>query len=97
MRVVIDDMAKPEQRAELERRKGRDWLIVENGGGITNMRPMVLDWRGDRIARLTSWVLFDSDARRPEQPSGDAMKRYAKAAGPISSTTRWSGEPSRTT
>lgn len=65
-------MANDAQRAELERRRKEVWLSVENGGGITDMKASVQEWKQDAIERLTLWVLFDSDARRPGQPSGQA-------------------------
>jgi hypothetical protein len=67
-------MANDAQRAELERRVGQDWLNFEHGGGITEMEISVQEWKRDPIKRLTLWVLFDSDSRRPGQPSAQAKR-----------------------
>jgi hypothetical protein len=73
-------MAKPEQRALLERLREQKWLHVENGGGLDDMEKRVQTLKRDPVDRLTLWVLFDSDARRRGDPSS-ASKRLRGACG----------------
>lgn len=62
------------RRAELQQRKADEWLAVENGGGLNDMEIRIRDHKNDSIWRSTVWVLFDSDARRRNEPSRQSKK-----------------------
>lgn len=65
-------MANDAQRDEIEKREQESWLIVEHGGGISEMENFVRECKKDPIKILTLWVLFDSDAKLPGKPSSQA-------------------------
>lgn len=46
-----------------------DWIHIENGGGIGEMKKMVGSLVGDAVGSTRTCVIFDSDAQEPEKPS----------------------------
>ncbi|WP_156652711.1 hypothetical protein [Methylobacterium sp. Leaf86] len=72
-------MANEEQRRFIERYEKVGALNFENGGGITEM-PKRLD-RAAAIGKsetIRLWVLFDSDALKPNEPSPHSSQLKAK-------------------
>ncbi|MFP2930049.1 hypothetical protein ACLESO_33605 [Pyxidicoccus sp. 3LG] len=47
----------------------RGWVRAEHGGGLGNMKNYVEALKEEPAERMRVWVLFDSDAQQPAQPS----------------------------
>lgn len=70
------------QRAELRRRRSLGWWQSSHGGGDDMLKQIELLAQDPQSGCIT-WVLFDSDARLPAQPSDKARKKAAACAGRI--------------
>jgi hypothetical protein len=68
LRCVLPPPRREELRAALE----RGWIRAEHGGGLGNMKKYVESLRDEPAERMRVWVLFDSDAQQPAQPSRDS-------------------------
>ncbi len=71
-RAFLMAMLTPEERHSLNRQTERGYVQVEHGGGLGSMHAQVLARRTDPFARYRLWVLFDSDALRPNKPSAQS-------------------------
>jgi hypothetical protein len=71
-RAFLMAMLTPEERRSLNRQTERGYVHVEHGGGLGSMRAQVEARTADPLGRHRLWVLFDSDALRPSQPSGQS-------------------------
>jgi hypothetical protein len=71
-RAFLMAMLTPEERRFLNWQTERGYVQVEHGGGLGPMRAQVVARTADPFARHRLWVLFDSDALRPKQPSGQS-------------------------
>jgi hypothetical protein len=68
LRSVLPEPRRGELRDALE----RGWVRAEHGGGLGNMKKYVESLRDEPAERMRVWVLFDSDAQQPGQPSRDS-------------------------
>jgi hypothetical protein len=68
-RAFLERMLTGEERRFLANRIQAGFVRVEHGGGISSMTRRVAEQAPDPEARHRLWVLFDSDAMRPGQPS----------------------------
>jgi hypothetical protein len=76
-------MLTAEERKVVQRYLDRGFLRVDHGGGLENMLHRVVDAARDRQRTDRLWVLFDSDALQPGQPSASSERlRIACAAVP---------------
>jgi hypothetical protein len=63
-------MATKEQREAILEREAAGGLTFTHGGGISSMPRTIESWTGEGPhGHLRRWVLFDSDALRPTEPS----------------------------
>jgi hypothetical protein len=69
LRCVLPQPRRDELRAALE----RGWIRAEHGGGLGNMKKYVEGLRDEPAERMRVWILFDSDAWQPAQPSKDSQ------------------------
>lgn len=61
----------PSPRREVLRKVfERGWVRAEHGGGLGDMKNYIEGLRDEPAERMRVWVLFDSDAPQPAQPSG---------------------------
>lgn len=79
-RAFLLCVASKEERKHLERLERREHLRFDQGGGLGSMkRRVVQDQRRDATtASHTTWLLFDSDALRPREPSQDSERLRAE-------------------
>ncbi|HSN97762.1 MAG TPA: hypothetical protein VLS89_05670 [Candidatus Nanopelagicales bacterium] len=71
-------MANEQQRRFLEDAARAGVVRFEHGGGLESMNRLVQEaMRSEPSARLTSWLVFDSDALRPGEPSDESAKLQA--------------------
>jgi hypothetical protein len=68
LRCVVPQPRRDALRAALD----RGWVRAEHGGGLGNMKNYVEGLRDEPAERMRVWVLFDSDAQQPAQPSRDS-------------------------
>ena len=73
-RAFLLAMATPEQRDFLEKHEGNDHLLFRHGGGISKIRQAITEHKQRLGGRLGCFVLFDSDALRPQQPSAQSQE-----------------------
>jgi hypothetical protein len=76
-------MATSEQRDAILERETAGGLIFTHGGGISSMPRTIEAWTGEGPhGHLRRWVLFDSDALRPSEPSdqSEALKQNCNMA-----------------
>jgi hypothetical protein len=81
LRCVLPHPRRGELRAALE----RGWIRAEHGGGLGTMKNYVESLQDEPSERMRVWVLFDSDAQQPAQPSRDSEAlRKSCIAAPLS-------------
>ena len=75
-RAFLLSMLTPEERRSFEEKAQKGYVRVDHGGGLESMRTHVIERREVLAARHRLWVLFDSDALRPNEPSApsEALK-----------------------
>jgi hypothetical protein len=78
LRCVLPHPRREELRGALD----RGWIRAEHGGGLGSMKRYVESLRDEPAERMRVWVLFDSDAQQPAQPSRDSqdLKRTCTGA-----------------
>ncbi|MFE8595828.1 hypothetical protein [Archangium violaceum] len=79
LRCVLPQPRRDELRAALE----RGWIRAEHGGGLGNMKKYVENLQDEPAERMRVWVLFDSDARQPAQPSRDSQDLKTTCASAV--------------
>ena len=67
-RLLGTEYWEPIQKAVDEK-----WLHYEHGGGIGSMKNAVEQLANDHISKMRTWVMFDSDAPRPDEPSAQSQ------------------------
>jgi len=80
LRLLVEDaendgaflrtVAPEHWREALERSLGQGWIELEHAGGITRMATRLKGRSASELLRF--WVLFDSDACEPNQPSAQS-------------------------
>jgi hypothetical protein len=68
-RHFLMNMLTPAEHAFINKQIEEGYLVIEHGGGITNMGQRVVGRHGDLWWRHRLFVLFDSDGLRPGAPS----------------------------
>jgi hypothetical protein len=71
-RAFLFSMLTSDERRFFERLEARGYLRVDHGGGLSTMQTQIAVRRRDPWTRHRLWVLFDSDALRPNQPSAQS-------------------------
>jgi hypothetical protein len=66
-------MAPEPRRTELRKALARGWFRAEHGGGLGDMGKYIDSLRQEHAERLRTWVMFDSDAAAPGQPSAQSQ------------------------
>lgn len=81
-RAFLLAFAPEEHATALRNAEDGGWLEFVNGGGITDARNQVEALNPQKSRRFRHFILFDSDAAAPNQPSSDAkkLKRACEAA-----------------
>lgn len=74
-------MLTEEERRSLQDQLRRGLVRVEHGGGLPGMRRHLMDNQGDPSLRYKLWVMFDSDALQPGQPSRQSEDLRAACEG----------------
>jgi len=76
-------MMTEEERRFFERREALGFIRVDHGGGVGPMTRRVTEEADSPANRHRLWLLFDSDAMQPGQPSRDSERlRIASALVP---------------
>ena len=57
-----------EWKAKILDMESKGWLRFELGGGVTQMTETVRNMAGNHLERVSTWVMFDSDALAPHRP-----------------------------
>jgi hypothetical protein len=71
-RAFLLTMLTLEERRSLEKQAGRGYVRVDHGGGLGSMRTQVIERRQNPMTPHRLWVLFDSEALRPNTPSAQS-------------------------
>jgi hypothetical protein len=75
-------MLTSQERQFVEKQVQEGFLRFDHGGGLDNMRKKVTEDAANGATRHIKWVLFDSDALRPGEPSNQSEQLRA-ACGDI--------------
>jgi len=73
-------VAPEPRRSALRKALLQGWCRAEHGGGLGDMGNYLDSLREDAAERLRTWVMFDSDASAPGQPSGQSEALKQKCA-----------------
>lgn len=81
-RAFLLCVASREERRHVEHLERREHLRFDQGGGLGSMKRRIMQERqqDSKAMPLTTWVLFDSDALRPGQPSRDSERLRSECA-----------------
>ncbi|MCY1073159.1 hypothetical protein [Archangium lansingense] len=74
-------VASEPRRTALKNALLKGWLRAEHGGGLGDMGRYIAGLREDPAERLRTWVMFDSDAASPGQPSSQSEALKMKCVG----------------
>ncbi|WP_437629810.1 hypothetical protein [Sorangium sp. So ce854] len=75
--AFLRKLAPPTWRGKLIDALKRRWIELDNGGGLGELTATVMAAARDPMEHMRLWVMFDSDARQPGQPSADARAALA--------------------
>ncbi|WP_437573407.1 hypothetical protein [Sorangium sp. So ce887] len=70
--AFLRKLAPPTWRRKFVEALERRWIELDNGGGLGELTATVNAAAREPREHMRLWVMFDSDARQPGQPSADA-------------------------